>query len=141
LQAVRKIFSTHGATASTFAVSIPAQPAYLENTMQIEHFIPISLFVCITLAIKFVVDARVRKQIAESHVSTELVQAMLKIDDINHRLSALKWGIVLTCLGLGLGLVDALNFYQHSPGAYGILIGACGAGLLIYHALASRQQR
>jgi DMSO reductase anchor subunit len=108
--------------------------------MNFAFLVPISLFVCITLAIKFIMDGRVRRQIAESHASAELVQAMLQLDALNQRLSALKWGIVLCCVGAALGLIDVLNVDGNSPGTFGILLGACGIGLLIYHALASREK-
>jgi len=107
--------------------------------MDFAIFIPIVLFICIVLAIKVIVDAKVRKQIAEANPSEELVKTMLLADEQSRRLSALKWGLVLTIVGIAFGLISALHLSSESPGAYGLLIGAAGVGMLAYHALANRK--
>ena len=101
--------------------------------------IPIVLFVCVVLAIKVIVDARVRKRIAETNPSEDLVKTMLIADEQSRRLSALKWGLVLTVVGIAFGLISALRLEADNPGSYGLLIGAAGVGMLAYHALANRK--
>lgn len=108
--------------------------------MQFEYLIPISLFVCITLAIKFVIDGRVRRRFAETNVSEDLIKAMLVADEQSRRLSALKWGIVLTSVGSGFGLVGGLNLDTNNPAVFGLLIASAGIGLLIYHFISSRSR-
>ena len=103
------------------------------------ELIPMVLFICIVMAIKVIVDARVRKQIAEANPSEELVKTMLLADEQSRRLSALKWGLVLTIVGVAFGLISALHLQSDNPGAYGLLIGAAGVGMLAYHALANRK--
>jgi hypothetical protein len=106
--------------------------------MDFAYFIPISMFVCIVLAIKIVVDARVRRRIAETNPSDELMKQMMAADEISRRLSALKWGLVLTLLGVAFGIIDATNLPSNAPGAWGILFAATGVGLLAYHAIANK---
>lgn len=106
--------------------------------MQFEMLIPITLFVCIVMAIKVVVEARLRKRMVESHVSEDLVKSMLVADEQSRRLSALKWGLVLTSVGLAFGLISALHLDSNNPGAFGLLIGAAGVGMLAYHFIANR---
>ena len=101
--------------------------------------IPIVLFICVVLAIKVIMDAKVRRRIAEANPSEELVKAMLIADEQSRRLSALKWGLVLTIVGVAFGLISALHLSPDNPGAYGLLIGAAGVGMLAYHALANRK--
>jgi hypothetical protein len=103
-----------------------------------EVLIPIVLFVCVVMAIKIVVEARLRKRMVESHVSEDLVKSMLLADEQSRRLSALKWGLVLTSVGLSFGLISALHLDSNNPGAFGLLIGAAGVGMLAYHFIANR---
>jgi hypothetical protein len=103
-----------------------------------EVLIPIVLFVCVVMAIKIVVEARLRKRMVESHVSEDLVKSMLLADEQSRRLSALKWGLVLTSVGLSFGLISALHLDSNNPGSFGLLIGAAGVGMLAYHFIANR---
>ena len=106
--------------------------------MDFALLVPISLFVCITLAIKTVVDARVRRRIAETNPSDDLVKAMLQADEQSRRWSALKWGLVLTLVGVAFGVIGALHLDSDNPGSWGLLVGAAGIGMLAYHGLANR---
>jgi hypothetical protein len=63
---------------------------------------------------------------------------MLQADEASRRLSALKWGLVLTLIGLSFGLISALHLDSNNPGTWGLLIGAAGVGMLGYHAIANR---
>ena len=63
--------------------------------MNFEILIPITLFICITYAIKAVVDARVRRQMLESNGSQELLRSIMAGEDLRQKHSSLRWGI--TC--------------------------------------------
>ena len=106
--------------------------------MQFEYLIPITLFICITLAIKFVIDGRVRRRFAETNVSEDLVKAMLVADEQARRLSALKWGIVLTSIGAGFGLVGGMHMDTNNPAVFGLLVASAGIGMLVYHFVAGK---
>jgi uncharacterized membrane protein len=108
--------------------------------MEIGELIPMVLFVSIAVSIKWVVDARVRKRMVENNVSEDLVKSILVADERNRRLSALKSGLVLTSVGIAFGLIGALHMRldDDNPGAIGLLIGAAGIGMLIYHFIADR---
>ena len=104
----------------------------------LEFLIPITLFICITMAIKFIVDSRLRRRFAETNASEELIKGMLRADEQSQRLSALKWGIVLTLQGLAFGLIQGLHLEEASAGVIGLVLGAAGVGLLSYHVIAKR---
>ena len=106
--------------------------------MDFALLIPIVLFVCIVMAIKVVVDSRLRRRLAETNPSEELMKQMMAADEVARRLSALKWGLVLTLLGVAFGIIDGANLGSDSPGAWGILLAAAGIGLLAYHAVANK---
>ena len=97
----------------------------------LEFLIPITLFVCITFAIKAVVDARVRKQLVASNVSQELIQSIVEADELRRRHATLRWGTILVALAIGFGLMEALNLRDVTPGVFAILLGATGVGNLV----------
>ena len=106
--------------------------------MDFALLIPITLFVCIVMAIKVVVDSRLRRRLAETNASEEMIKSMLVADEQSRRLSALKWGLVLTLLGVAMGIIDGMNLSSEDPGAWGLLLAAAGVGMLAYHGIANR---
>jgi hypothetical protein len=106
--------------------------------MDFALFVPISMFFAIVLAIKVVVDARWRKRLVETNPSEELMKSVMAADESSRRLSALKWGLVLTLIGVAFGIIDGANLASDSPGAWGILFAATGIGLLAYHGIANK---
>lgn len=108
--------------------------------MDFSLLVPITLFISVVAAIKIVAETRLRRRLAETHASDELVKGMLQADEQSRRLSALKWGLVLVLVGLAFGLIDWLGLDQEDPAMYGLLIGAAGLGMLGYH-LASLRSR
>ena len=106
--------------------------------MELEIFIPIVLFICITYAIKAVVDARVRKQLVTSNVSQELIQSIVEADELRRRQSTLRWGAILLALGVGFGLMEAFGWRDVTPGVFAVLLGATGIGNLIAYYLSRK---
>jgi hypothetical protein len=107
--------------------------------MNLELLIPITLFICITYAIKAVVDARVRRQMVDSNGSQDLVRSMLEGEELRRRHGSLRWGVTLVALAIGFGLVDAAGWQEITPGVIAVLLGATGLGNLAYYAIARRQ--
>lgn len=108
------------------------------NSDTLVMFVPITFFICIVMAIKYVVEARLRSRLAENHASEELVKAMLAADEHNRRLSALKWGMVLTLIGLAFGAIQGLHLDADQPATFGLLAGAAGIGMIGFHLISSR---
>jgi cellobiose-specific phosphotransferase system component IIC len=103
-----------------------------------EFMIPITLFVCITYAIKAVVDARVRKQLVSSNVSQELIQSIVEADELRRRHATLRWGAILIALSFGFGLMEAFGLRDVTPGVFAILLGATGVGNLVAYYLSRK---
>ena len=106
--------------------------------MEFEIFIPITLFICIAFIVKFVVDGRMRRRLAETNASEDLVKAMLLADEQNRRLAALKWGMVLTIVGLAFFGQQVFHLGSQDPATYGLLFVGAGLGLLGYHVIAGK---
>ena len=100
--------------------------------------VPIVFFICITYAIKAVVDARVRKQLVSSNGSPELLQSIMAGDETNRRLSSLRWGITMVALAIGFGIVQGAGWNEVNPGVIALLIGALGLGNLAFYALSRK---
>ena len=100
--------------------------------------VPIIFFICITYAIKAVVDARVRKQLVSSNGSPELVQSIMANDETNRRLSSLRWGITMVALAIGFGIVQGAGWTEVNPGVIALLVGALGLGNLAFYALSRK---
>ena len=106
--------------------------------MGVEIVVPVVLFLCIVAVVKIIADTRLRRRLSETHASEELVKTMFLADEQNRRWGALKWGMVLTLLGLAFGLIDLLGLQPDSPATFGLLLGAAGIGMLGYHGVTKR---
>ena len=106
--------------------------------MNLGDLIPISLFVCITYAIKVVVDARVRRQMVTVGGSEELVRSVLQGEELRRRHASLHWGVVMVALAIGFGMIQAFGWQDLTPGLIAVLIGATGLGNLVFYAIARR---
>jgi hypothetical protein len=106
--------------------------------MDFALLIPIAIVIGIVMSIKIVVENRLRRRLAETNASEDLIKSMLQADEQGRRLSALKWGLVMVLLGGAFGLISALHLDSDNPGTWGLLIGFAGVGMLAYHAIANR---
>ena len=106
--------------------------------MEFGLLVPITAFICIVMAIKIIVETRLRARLAETNASEDLIKSMLVADEQSRRLSALKWGLVLTLIGLAFGLISAMKLDSQDPGTWGLLIAAAGVDMLAYHGIANR---
>lgn len=109
--------------------------------MNLDLLAPISLFVCITYAIKATVDAYTRHRIVESRGSEELVRSLLEGEAARRRQASLHWGSVMIAIALAFGLIELAGIRDVTPGAVALLLGATGLGNLAYYLLVGRLGR
>ncbi len=102
--------------------------------------IPIVLFLCITYAIKAILDARVRLRMVSEGVGEDMVRSLLKEDEQRRRLGALRWGVVLVALAIGFGIIQAAGWDTINAGVVAVLAAATGLGNLAFFAVARRMQ-
>ncbi|HJT96877.1 MAG TPA: hypothetical protein VJ696_01040 [Rhodanobacteraceae bacterium] len=106
--------------------------------MDSENLIPITLFVCITYAVKLLIDARLRAMLLRQSPSDDDVGNLLKIEEQRSRQASLRTGITLVTIALGFGLIEILSIREITPGAIAVLAGATGLGNLAFYFLARR---
>ena len=100
--------------------------------MGIEVLIPITLFLCITYAIKAVLDARMRgKLLSPPDASEELIRSLVQNEELQRRHASVRWGVVLVCLAVGFALIEFFGWDDVTPGAIAVLLGATGVGNLV----------
>ena len=106
--------------------------------MDFDLFIPITLFLCITYAIKAVVDAMVRRRMINAGGSEALVSSLLRDEELRSRQSSLRWGIVLLSVALGFGLIQWIGWQEITPGLVAVLAASTGLGNLAFFAISRR---
>ncbi|MCW8808838.1 MAG: hypothetical protein OQK79_12135 [Rhodanobacter sp.] len=106
--------------------------------MDFSLLVPITLFICITYAIKIVVDARVRSRMIGADGSEELLNSIMRDEELRRRHSSLRWGIVLVSVGVGFGLIQWFGWQDVTPGMVAVLAAATGLGNLAFFAIARR---
>jgi hypothetical protein len=106
------------------------------NTMNAGVLIPITLFLCVTYAIKALLDARMRGKLIAANGSEDLVRSLLQNEEQQHRHTSLRWGIVLTSLAVGFALIEFYGWDDVTPGAIAVLLGATGVGNLVFYSIA-----
>jgi hypothetical protein len=99
--------------------------------MDFELLIPIVLILCITYAIKAVLDARTRGKLIAANGSEELIRSLVQNEEQQRRHASVRWGVVLVCLAVGFALIEFFGWDDVTPGAVAVLLGATGVGNLI----------
>src|SRR5262245_36669643 len=106
--------------------------------MKPEIPILVTLFLSVAFAIKAVVDARARAKLVSANVPEDMLRAILSSDERLRRLSSLRWGITLVCLGIGFAVIQATGTTQVTPGAIGVLLAAAGLGNIVSYGIARK---
>ncbi|HEY0505749.1 MAG TPA: hypothetical protein VGD42_19870 [Lysobacter sp.] len=106
--------------------------------MEFEILIPITLFICITYAIKVVVDARTRAKLIAGNGSEELIRTMVQAEAQQRRHASLRWGILLLALGIGFGMIESFGWREVTPGVVAVLLGVTGVGNLLSYIAARK---
>jgi hypothetical protein len=109
--------------------------------MDFEILIPIAFFVCVTYAIKAVLDARTRSKLIASNGSADLIRTLVQDEEQANRHASLRWGIVLTSLAVGFALIEWFGWTEITPGAIAVLLGATGVGNLAFYSIARNDRQ
>jgi hypothetical protein len=103
--------------------------------MDFDMLIPITLFLCVTYAIKALLDARTRAKLIAANGSEELIRSLVQNEEQQRRHASVRWGVVLVCLAVGFALIDYFGWDEVTPGAIAVLLGATGIGNLASFAI------
>lgn len=95
--------------------------------------VPIVLFLSVLSAFKFAVDALLRYRFLKEGVDEHQRDRMLAAETQARRLSAMRWGLFLVAIGLGLGLISLLKLTGDDVASFAILAIAAGLAQLVFH--------
>ena len=104
--------------------------------MDADILIPITLFLCVTYAIKALLDARTRAKLIAANGTEDMIRSLVQNEEQQRRHTSLRWGIVLTALAVGFGLIEFFGWDDVTPGAIALLLGATGIGNLAFYSIA-----
>jgi hypothetical protein len=110
--------------------------------MDFDLLIPITLFICITYAIKALLDSRMRtKLLSTTGASEEMIRSLVQHEELQRRHASVRWGVVLVCLAIGFALIEYFGWDEVTPGAIAVLLGATGVGNLASFAISRNLPR
>jgi hypothetical protein len=92
--------------------------------------VPLALFFAVVYVIKLLVDARMRFLFSQAS-SPEVVAALYTSEAKLRRASALRWGVLLVVLSLGLAIAAQAQWPAMSLQALALMLGAAGIGNLL----------
>jgi hypothetical protein len=95
-------------------------------------------FWSLTTIVRVLSDNHTRRKAIAAQMPPQHLPALFARQHDGERRSALKWGIVLVSMGIGLMIVELIPFDEEGPFALGILAVAAGAGFLMYTTIAAR---
>jgi len=104
--------------------------------------VPLGFFALVAYIAKLIRDTRIRRKALDSPLSEEAAEAFVHGGSFEPSTkSALKWGLVVLAIGVGLLFVDLLAISFESPVAYAVLLVASGIALLGYYLIEQDDQR
>jgi hypothetical protein len=96
-----------------------------------------AFFWMIAAVTKIVMDNGTKRRLLQARVSEDVVRALFRKGYDPELFSALKWGLVLAAVGMGLILVRVLRVRASDPLALGVLLLCAGGGMLAYYLVAT----
>ena len=107
--------------------------------MDMEFIVPVVLFISFTWMVKALSDNKTKRMIIDKVGLNENIR-FLYDDSKKHLGASLKWGMVLSALGIAL-FIYRLFFYRESEEVmFGLLFLAAGLGLIVYYFAARQKQ-
>ena len=99
-------------------------------------FAMVGFFAFILSITKVLSDNWTKRKLIEARVSDAVIRTLFRKESDPEMFAALKWGIVLVALGVGLIVSQYLPSGFEEPLAWGVVLVFGGVGLLAYYAIA-----
>ena len=97
------------------------------------------IFPVMYMMLRVILDHYTRKRLIEKGLVGEEVKKFFQDGADRFLPSSLKWGIVLTFLGITMVVMRLASDYIPTETAIGIMLVAAGLGLLVYYFLAEKR--
>jgi len=99
------------------------------------------LFYSLVTIIRIVSDNRLKRIMIERGNTEGNLELLTASSNVSQSLNSLKWGIVLVGVGLAFLLGDYFRHAFTDEGLLGLVATFAGAGMLIFHFLATKSQK
>ena len=96
-----------------------------------------AFFWLIAAVTKIVMDNGTKRRLLQARVSEDVVRALFRKGRDPELFSALKWGLTMAALGMGLVAVQLLHVQLSEPLALGVMLMCAGGGMLVYYLVAT----
>lgn len=96
-----------------------------------------AFFWMIAAVTKIVMENHTKRRLLQARVSEDVVRALFRKGYDPELFSALKWGMVMAALGVGLVLVQLLPVRASEPLALGVMLMCAGGGMIAYYLVAT----
>lgn len=106
--------------------------------MNVEILIPISFFIVTAFIIKVISDNKIRHRLIEKGEIDEKIKYLFTDKIQLKNLSSLKWGLVLTGIGLALFVGQLFPYAISEEMTIGGMFMFAGFGFIIYYILTKR---
>jgi hypothetical protein len=97
------------------------------------------IFPTMYFIIKVIFEYLTRKRLIEKGLVGDEIKGLFEFGSARYLPSSLKWGLVLTLVGVALVVMRLISDYIADEIVFGVVLIAAGAGLLIYYFLASQK--
>ena len=97
------------------------------------------IFPTMYFIIKVILEYFTRKRLIEKGLVGDEAKKLFDFGTARYLPSSLKWGLVLTFVGIALVVMRAISEYIPDEIIFGVLLIAAGAGLLIYYFAAAKK--
>jgi len=97
----------------------------------------ISVFGSTILFVSVLTNYSLKKKLIDKNMVNEEASNLFKKE--NHKLDALKWGLIILFGGLGLIVIDAMNLDADDAMTWGIEGVSIAVGFLLYYFVAKKE--
>lgn len=88
--------------------------------------------------LKTLTDYKLKKKLIEKGLVNEDAGSLLNTKQLDGRYASLKWGLIILFGGVGLILINSLEYYRDSPLPFGVFAVALSLGFLSYFFLVKK---
>ncbi|MEM9327683.1 MAG: DUF6249 domain-containing protein [Bacteroidota bacterium] len=107
-----------------------------------EFLLPIGVLGTIGLTIGYLIktmtDYRLKKKLIEKGLISQEAGSLFQSHKSENKYASLKWGLIILCGGIGLIIINYIEYYRDSPLPFGVLAVSIASGFLIYYFMVKR---
>ena len=89
---------------------------------------------------KIMTDYRLKRKLIEKDLVNADAANIINDQELDGKYASLKWGLIILFGGIGLILINMVDFYHDSPLPFGIMAVCIATGFLLYFFLVKNKK-